>query len=421
MRMEETKIILRNIGRINPNSIEDYVRAGGYSGLRKALTMKGEEIISLLKDSNLRGRGGAGFLTGLKWSFVAKEPSDQKYVICNADEGEPATNKDRVLMSGDPHSVIEGMAIAGYAVGANRGYIYLRAEYPYIFPVLERAIEKARACGYLGRDLFNSGFDFDIEVISGGGAYVCGEETALLDSIEGRQGEPRMKPPYPSVKGLYGKPTLINNVETLVNVPVIIEKGAHWYQAIGTPNSTGTKLYSLCGNIKNRGVFEYPMGVNLKDLIFKTGCGTREGRRILGVQLGGASGPIINSSQLDMPMDIEGAAAQGGSLGAGDVMVIDDSNDLLAVVENLLSFFVHESCGKCTPCREGNMRLLQTIRKIRNGYGRPDHIELLEDLCLAMTKASLCGLGQSSPIPVLSSLHNFRDIYETAIQRGHQP
>ncbi len=410
--MEETRLILRNIGRINPGSIEEYVRMGGYTGLRKALGMKPEDIIMVLKESNLRGRGGAGFPVGLKWSFVADTPSDSKYVICNADEGEPATNKDRVLMSGDPHSIIEGMIIAGYAVGASVGYIYLRAEYPYIFPILEKAIEQAQNCGYLGENIFDSGYDFDIQVVSGGGAYVCGEETALLDSIEGRQGEPRMKPPYPGIKGLYGKPTLVNNVETFANVPLIIEKGAGWFSSIGSPGSTGTKLYTLCGNIKNRGVFEYPMGMNLQDLIFEAGGGLRDNKKILGVQLGGASGPIINSSQLDRILDID------HDLGAGDVMVIDDGNDLLDVVENLLTFFVHESCGKCTPCREGNMRLLQTIRKIKTGQGRPWHLTLLSDLCLTMMKASLCGLGQASPVPVISTLENFRAVYEEAIEGG---
>ena len=412
--MEETNVILRNIGRINPASAEEYMQAGGYEGLKKALTMEPEAIIQILKDAKLRGRGGAGFPTGLKWSFVANTPADQKYVVCNADEGEPATNKDRVLMSGDPHCLLEGMIIAGYATGASAAYIYLRAEYPYIFPVLEQAIEAAHRAGFLGKNICNSGFDFGIQVISGGGAYVCGEETALLDSIEGRQGEPRTKPPYPGVKGLYGKPTLINNVETLANVPLIIARGADWFKTMGTENSTGTKLYTLCGNIKNRGVFEYPMGMKLTDLIYKTGGGLRDGHGLLGVQLGGASGPIINASQIDRILDID------HNLGAGDIMVIDDTNDILGVVDNLLSFFVHESCGKCTPCREGNMRLYQTVQKIRSGQGRMEHLDLLRDLCETMMKASLCGLGQASPIPVISTLENFRGDYETAMKRGAQ-
>lgn len=412
--MEETNIILRNVGQINPTSVDEYLQHGGYDGLKKALSLQPNEIIQLLKDAKLRGRGGAGFPTGLKWSFVANTPADQKYVVCNADEGEPATNKDRVLMSSDPHSIIEGMTIAGYAAGATKGYIYLRAEYPYIFPILEQAIEGAHAIGCLGKSIFDSGFDFEIDVISGGGAYVCGEETALLDSIEGRQGEPRPKPPYPGVKGLNSKPTLINNVETFANVPVILDKGAAWFNAIGTKNSTGTKLYTLCGNIKNRGVFEYPMGVNLKDLIYKTGCGLKNNRSLLGVQLGGASGPIINAAQIDRILDID------HNLGAGDIMVIDDTNNILDVVENLLSFFVHESCGKCTPCREGNMRLYQTIKKIKNGQGKPEHLDLLAELSETMIKASLCGLGQASPIPVVSTLENFRSVYEKAIERGQQ-
>lgn len=412
--MEETTIILRNVGQIDPASVEEYMQRGGYESLKKALAMQPAEIIQLLKDAKLRGRGGAGFPTGLKWSFVANTPADQKYVVCNADEGEPATNKDRVLMSNDPHSLIEGMAIAGYACGATKGYIYLRAEYPYIFPILEHAIEQAHAVGSLGEQIFGSDFSFEIDVISGGGAYVCGEETALLDSIEGRQGEPRPKPPFPGVKGLYGKPTLINNVETLANVPVIIDHGADWFKAIGTEGSAGTKLYTLCGNIKNRGVFEFPMGANLRDLIYKAGGGLKENRGLLGVQLGGASGPIINATQIDRILDID------HNLGAGDIMVIDDTNNILDIVENLLSFFVHESCGKCTPCREGNMRLFQTIKKIIDGQGKPEHLDLIEDLSETMMKASLCGLGQASPVPVVSSLENFRSVYEKAIERGQK-
>lgn len=412
--MEETNIILRNVGQIDPSSVEEYMQRGGYESLKKALAMQPNEIIQLLKDAKLRGRGGAGFPTGLKWSFVADTPADQKYVVCNADEGEPATNKDRVLMSNDPHSLIEGMVIAGYACGATKGYIYLRAEYPYIFPILEQAIARAHAVGSLGEKIFGSDFSFEIDVISGGGAYVCGEETALLDSIEGRQGEPRPKPPYPGVKGLYGKPTLINNVETLANVPVIIDHGADWFKAIGTECSAGTKLYTLCGNVKNRGVFEFPMGVNIRDLIYKTGGGLKENRGLLGVQLGGASGPIINATQIDRILDID------HNLGAGDIMVIDDTNNILDIVENLLSFFVHESCGKCTPCREGNMRLFQTIKKIIDGQGKPEHIDLIKDLSETMMKASLCGLGQASPVPVVSTLENFRSVYDKAIERGQK-
>lgn len=412
--MEETKIILRNVGQIDPASAEDFMEHGGYEDLKKALSMEPNEIIQLLKDAKLRGRGGAGFPTGLKWSFVANTPADQKYIVCNADEGEPATNKDRVLMSNDPHSLIEGMVIAGYACGATKGYIYLRAEYPYIFPVLEQAIKGAHAIGSLGKNIFGSGFSFELDVVSGGGAYVCGEETALLDSIEGRQGEPRPKPPYPGVKGLYGKPTLINNVETIVNVPVIVNHGADWFTAIGTENSAGTKLYTLCGNVKNRGVFEYPMGVNLKDMIYKIGGGIKNDRGLLGVQLGGASGPIISASQIDRILDID------HNLGAGDIMVIDDTNSILDIVENLLSFFVHESCGKCTPCREGNMRLYQTVKKINGGQGKPEHLDLLSELSETMIKASLCGLGQASPIPVVSTLENFRSVYEKAIERGQK-
>ena len=417
--MQETRVAMRYVGHYNPGSVQEFTMVGGYNGLRKALGMTREGIVEEVKASGLIGRGGAGFGTGAKWSFMCNTVADQKYLVCNADEGEPATNKDRVLMAGDPHSLIEGMAIAAYALGASMGYIYLRYEYPYIFPVLEQAIADAKAAGYLGDNILGTGFSFDIRVASGGGAYVCGEETALLESIEGKRGESRFKPPYPASAGLFGKPTVINNVETLVNVPAIILNGAGWYKGLGLNGAAGTKIYSLNGNLVNRGVYEFPEGVCLKDLIYEVGGGCPNGRKLLAVQTGGASGPIINADQINVPFMANADTGEfGASLGAGDVMVIDDSNDILEVVENLMEFFTHESCGKCTPCREGNYRLLQLIRKIRSGEGTMADLDNLEELSRTMMDCSLCGLGQASPTPVVSTLKNFRSAYLACIEGG---
>lgn len=418
--MQETRVVLRNVGKYSPASIDEFLTLGGYSALKKALSMEPLAIVNEVRDSGLRGRGGAAFNTGIKWDTVYHTPADQKYITCNADEGEPGTNKDRVIMAGDPHSLIEAMAITGYAVGATKGYIYLRYEYPYIMPVLENAIRDARKAGFLGDRLLGSDFSFDITVVSGGGAYVCGEETAMLESMEGKRGEPRYKPPYPGVSGLFGKPTVINNVETLAKIPAIINNGAPWYASLGVSNHTGTKVYTLSGNLVNRGVYEFPVGVNLKDLIFEVGGGCADGRKLLAVQTGGASGSIINGDMLDVQMDVESCNAAGATFGAGDVMVIDDSHDILDVVENLLDFFTHESCGKCTPCREGNYRLLQLIRKIRKGYGAMADLDTLQDLSETMMDCSLCGLGQTSPVPVVSTLKNFRNAYIEAIERGRK-
>ena len=413
--MQETRILLRNVGKINPVDAKEYMGQGGYAGLKKAISMDSADILKEVKESGLKGRGGAGFPTGLKWQFVYNMRDEQKYIVCNADEGEPGTNKDRILLSEDPNSVFEGMLIAGKAVGANKGYIYLRAEYPYIFPILEEALDNARAEGCLGENIFGSGFDFDIELRSGGGAYVCGEETALLESIEGKRGEPRFRPPYPGVKGLFDKPTVINNVETFANVGPIMEKGAAWYRTIGTENSPGTKLYTLSGNLKNRGVYEFPMGVNLKDLIYEVGGGIEGGKNLLAVQTGGSSGAIINADQIDMPMEAGFVASSGGSLGAGDVLVIDDSHCIIDILENVLVFFSHESCGKCTPCREGGFRLLQLVRKFKDGTAKAEDIDTIRDLSETMKLASLCGLGQATPVPVLTCLDNFEAAFQDAL------
>jgi len=415
--LQETRIVLRNIGLVDPVSVEDYRNRDGYGSLKKALGMKPADVIREMEISKLRGRGGAGFPTGMKWGYVAGAKSDQKYVICNADEGEPGTNKDRVVLSGDPHSVFEGMAIAGYAAGADKGFIYLRFEYPYIFPVLDEALENARKAGVLGKNIMGSGFSFDIEVVSGGGAYVCGEETALIESMEGRRGEPRFKPPFPGLVGLYGKPTVVNNVETLASVPVIIQKGGEWFNKIGAPNCTGTKVFTLCGNIAEKGVFEYPMGTSLRE-IFEAHGGVKDGKDLVGFLLGGQSGSLINASQIDLKMDIDSCQKSGVVLGTGTVMVFDDYYEILDIVENIMYFFIEESCGKCTPCREGNIRIYEIIQRIRSGAGKMEDLELLEDLAETMNVASLCGLGQSSSIAVISSAHNFRGEYLKAIERG---
>jgi len=404
--MEETRILLKNLGKINPVSSADYVAAGGYKGLRKAVANP-EAIVDIIKDSGLRGRGGAGFPTGLKWSFTKGTPSDQKYIICNADEGEPGTNKDRILMSGDPHSMFEGMTIAGIAVGATKGFIYLRAEYPYLLPILKDALKEAESAGYIGRNILDSGLDFDIEIRSGAGAYICGDETALMESIEGKRGEPRYKPPFPGVSGLWGKPTIINNVETLCNVPQIIDKGAEWFRSIGTKSCPGTKLFTLSGNIKNPGVYEFPMGVNMRALFEEVGGGCPGGKKLYAVQTGGASGAIINAENIDMPLDIECCTKAGAVLGAGDLMFMDESIDIINVVENLIEFFIEESCGKCTPCREGNPRLIEFVQKFRDGVARDGDLERLVEIGSFMQISSLCGLGQASPVPVLTAIKNF--------------
>lgn len=409
--MEEKIVLLRNRGKINPRKAEEYAARGGYEGLKKALSMDGREIIGELELSGLRGRGGAGFPTFRKLQFAFDAPGDVKYIVCNADEGEPGTNKDRILLSTDPCSIFEGMAIAGKAVNAHVGFIYLRAEYAYLVPILEAALESSRKLHCLGKNIMGSGFDFDIKLRSGAGAYVCGEETALFESIEGKRGEPRFRPPFPGIKGLFGKPTVLNNVETLANVAVIFQNGHEWFRQIGTANSPGTKLFTVCGNVKRRGVFEFPMGINLKDLIYDVCGGMEEGHELMAVQTGGASGAIINAGQIDMVLDIDTVSNSGGRLGCGTILVMDDRNCIIDIVRNNLDFFLDESCGKCTPCREGGTRLYQLISKIAEGRGSVKDIHTIEDLAETMRLTALCGLGHSTAVPVLSSIQNFYSVY----------
>ncbi len=409
--MEEMRVLLRNSGKIDPRNAKEYIKAGGYEGIKKALSMSGSEIINELQEAGLRGRGGAGFPTWRKLKFAYDADGDIKYIVCNADEGEPGTNKDRILLSTDPCSVFEGMIIAGKAVDSHVGFIYLRAEYSYLVPILEAALESSRSAGCLGKNIMGSGFDFDIKLRSGAGAYVCGEETALFESIEGKRGEPRFRPPFPGIKGLFGKPTVLNNVETLANIAVIFQRGAEWFSKIGTPNSPGTKLFTVCGNVKRRGVFEFPMGVNLKELIYDVCGGMEEGHTLLAVQTGGASGAIINAGQIDMTLDIDAVSESGGRLGCGTILVMDDRNCIVDIVRNNLDFFRGESCGKCTPCREGGTRLYQLISKIAEGKGTISDLRTIEDLANTMRLTALCGLGHSTAVPVLSSIRNFYPTY----------
>lgn len=419
--MEEMHVLLKNRGKINPRSSQEYADRGGFEALKKALSMDSEAIIDVIRASGLRGRGGAGFPTYRKMEFTAHASDPTRYIVCNADEGEPGTNKDRILLSTDPCAVFEGMAIAGKAVGAHTGYIYLRAEYTYLFPVLKDALEDAEKRGFLGKNMMESGFDFEIKFRSGAGAYVCGEETALFESIEGKRGEPRFRPPFPSIHGLFGKPTMLNNVETLANIAPILLNGAEWYRSIGTANSPGTKLFTVCGNVVRRGVFEFPMGVNLKDIIYEVCGGIADGKGLLGVQTGGTSGAIINADQIDMTLDIDTVSASGGRLGCGTILVIDDSNCIVDIVRNNLDFFRGESCGKCTPCREGGQQLYNLVTRISRGLATLPDLEKIDELTETMRLTALCGLGHSTAVPVQTSIQNFRKEYLAHIDRDYCP
>lgn len=420
--VEETRIVLRNAGVIDPTNINEYIARDGYMALAKVLNeMKPQEVVEVVKESGLRGRGGAGFPTGLKWEFTMKTDADQKYVICNADEGEPGTFKDRLIMEGDPHSLIEAMTIAGYAVGATKGYIYIRGEYYGSIQNIQKAIKDAYEYGLLGEDILGSGFTFHFAVRLGAGAYVCGEETALMESIEGKAGRPRLKPPYPPVSGLYSKPTVINNVETFVNVPQIILNGADWFKSIGTESSPGTKVFSLCGNIVNRGIVEAPMGTTVRDLIYKFGGGIANGKALKMVQTGGTAGTFIGPDKLDVPLDFDSMKNYGVSLGSGVILVIDEDNCAVDVLKNAMEFFEHESCGKCTPCREGTKMLVHMLNDISKGKGKREYLDAMKNIASTMLDSAFCGLGQSVPVPLNSMLNNFEAEFLKHIESKESP
>ena len=418
----QLRVALRNCGVINPEDIDEYIGVDGYQALGRVLTeMTPEEVIDLMKRSGLRGRGGAGFPTGLKWEFAAKNASDEKYVICNADEGDPGAFMDRSVLEGDPHAVLEAMAIAGYAIGAHHGYIYVRAEYPIAVKRLGIAIGQAREYGLLGKNIFDSGFDFDIDIRLGAGAFVCGEETALMTSIEGNRGEPRNKPPFPANKGLFGKPTIINNVETLANIPQIIVKGPEWFASMGTETSKGTKVFALGGKIVNTGLVEIPMGTTLREIIYDIGGGIPGGKAFKAAQTGGPSGGCIPAAHLDTPIDYENLKAIGSMMGSGGLIVMDEDNCMVDIAKFFLEFIVDESCGKCSPCRIGTKRLLELLTKITEGNGEPEDLDTIEELCNHIKQSALCGLGQTAPNPVLSTLRHFRDEYEAHVYEKRCP
>ena len=409
---KQKRIALKNCGVIDPEQIDEYIAFDGYKALEKVLTsMKPDEVIDVISKSGLRGRGGAGFPTGKKWSFAKNEKSDQKYVICNADEGDPGAFMDRSILEGDPNCVLEAMAIAGYAIGANQGYIYVRAEYPIAVDRLKIAINQAREYGLLGKNIFNSGFDFDIDIRLGAGAFVCGEETALLESIEGKRGQPRVKPPYPASQGLFGKPTIINNVETLANVTKIILNGADWFASIGTENSKGTKVFALGGNVNNVGLVEVPMGTTLREIVYDIGGGIPNGRKFKAAQTGGPSGGCIPAEHLDTPIDYESLSSIGSMMGSGGLIVMDDSKCMVDIARFYLDFTVSESCGKCTPCRIGTKRMLEILTRMCEGKGEADDLYKLELLANSIKKSAICGLGQTAPNPVLSTMKYFKDEY----------
>ena len=418
----QMRVALRNCGVINPEEIDEYIGVDGYQALGTVLTsMRPEEVIDLMKRSGLRGRGGAGFPTGLKWEFAAKNASDEKYVICNADEGDPGAFMDRSVLEGDPHAVLEAMTIAGYAIGAHQGYIYVRAEYPIAVKRLQIAIGQAREYGLLGKNIFDSGFDFDIDIRLGAGAFVCGEETALITSIEGNRGEPKNKPPFPANKGLFGKPTIINNVETLANIPQIIVKGPEWFASMGTESSKGTKVFALGGKIVNTGLVEIPMGTTLREIIYDIGGGIPNGKAFKAAQTGGPSGGCIPAKHLDTPIDYENLKAIGSMMGSGGLIVMDEDNCMVDIARFFLEFTVDESCGKCVPCRIGTRRLLELLDKIIAGNGTLEDIDKMEELCYYIQKNALCALGQTAPNPVLSTLKYFRDEYEAHVVEKRCP
>ena len=419
---KQKRVALRNCGVIDPERIDEYIAFDGYKALAKVLTeMTPQQVIDTIKASGLRGRGGAGFPTGTKWQFAANSVSDQKYVCCNADEGDPGAFMDRSILEGDPNAVIEAMAIAGYAIGANQGYIYVRAEYPIAVKRLQVAIKEAREYGLLGKNILETGFDFDLDIRLGAGAFVCGEETALMQSIEGKRGEPRPRPPFPAVKGLFDQPTILNNVETYANVPQIILKGPEWFASMGTEKSKGTKVFALGGKIKNTGLVEIPMGTTLREIIYDIGGGCPNGKKFKAAQTGGPSGGCIPASLLDTPIDYDNLIAIGSMMGSGGMIVMDEDNCMVDIARFFLDFTVDESCGKCTPCRIGTRRMLEILERIVEGKGEEGDIEKLEALAENIKATALCGLGQTAPNPVLSTLKYFRDEYEAHIKEKRCP
>ena len=419
---KQKRVALRNCGVIDPENINEYIAFDGYKALAKALTeMSRDDVIDVILKSGLRGRGGAGFPTGLKWKFAKAPESDVKYVCCNADEGDPGAFMDRSVLEGDPHSVLEAMAIAGYAIGSQQGYIYVRAEYPIAVKRLRIAIAQAREAGLLGRDIFGTGFNFDIDLRLGSGAFVCGEETALMTSIEGCRGEPRPRPPFPAIKGLFGKPTILNNVETLANVCQIILNGPEWFASMGTEKSKGTKVFALGGKINNTGLVEIPMGTTLREIIYDIGGGIPNGKKFKAAQTGGPSGGCIPAEHLDIPIDYDNLIAIGSMMGSGGMIVMDEDNCIVNIAKFFLEFTVDESCGKCPPCRIGTRRMLEILDRITHGKGEDGDIEKLEKLAKNIKASALCGLGQTAPNPVLSTLRYFRDEYEAHIYEKRCP
>ncbi len=419
---KQHRIVLKNCGLIDPENIDEYLAFDGYKALEKVLTsMSPDDVIKEVSDSGLRGRGGAGFPTGRKWQFAKNSTDEQKYVACNADEGDPGAFMDRSVLEGDPHAIVEAMAIAAYAIGANKGYVYVRAEYPIAVHRLQVAIDQARDYGLLGDNIMEKGFKFDLEIRLGAGAFVCGEETALMESVEGRRGEPRPRPPFPAVKGLFGKPTLLNNVETYANITQIILNGASWYASIGTEKSKGTKVFALGGNINNVGLVEVPMGITLREIVYDIGGGIPNGRKFKAAQTGGPSGGCIPEQYLDTPIDYESLSAIGSMMGSGGLIIMDDTTCMVNLARFFLDFTVDESCGKCPPCRIGTKRMLEILERLVAGKGKDGDIERLEKLALNIKRSSLCGLGQTAPNPVLSTLKYFRNEYEAHIYEKRCP
>ena len=408
---KQRKIALRNCGSINPEDIDDYIYHQGYKALEKAVRMTSQEVVDIIKDSGLRGRGGGGFSTGMKWQFALNNKADQKYVVCNADEGDPGAFMDRAILEGDPHSIVEAMAICGYAIGANKGLVYIRAEYPLAVKILQVAIKAAKERGLLGENIFNSGFNFDIEIKYGAGAFVCGEETALIHSMEGKRGEPTTKPPFPAESGYWGKPTNVNNVETFANIPFIINDEEGVFKNMGTKSSPGTKVFALAGKINNIGLIEIPMGTTLREVIYEIGGGIKDGKAFKAVQTGGPSGGCLTAKDLDTPIDFDTLKEKGSMMGSGGMIVMDEDDCMVSVSKFYLDFTVDESCGKCTPCRIGNLRLLELLEKITSGNGTEEDLDKLLELSHVIKDTSLCGLGQTAPNPVLSTMHNFWDEY----------